>query len=189
MACLDKNRHGFALGPWSPTVGARVPEWPTTEDNTCFLQMLSAIDASRYWALSSDLPDAYMLIFLGHALNSFLNPLFPPSPVIPCSSPMSECTDECKSRSWLALLKSFHLFPKNGILDKTSSSYIALFRPLQDAQSRLILCCAVVLALAAGAPLPIIGVIFARIIDSFPPSEEEVQTRICQLLAVGKCIG
>ncbi|PVH82159.1 ABC transporter-like protein [Cadophora sp. DSE1049] len=64
------------------------------------------------------------------------------------------------------------------------SSYFSLFRPLQDLQSRFILVCGVVLAIAAGAPLPIIGVIFAKIIDAFPPSEEEVQHRISQLLGV-----
>jgi hypothetical protein len=64
-------------------------------------------------------------------------------------------------------------------------SYFALFRPLEDTQSRLILFSAVVLAAAAGAPLPIIGVIFARTIDAFPPSEAEVLTRIRQLLGVG----
>ncbi|KAF8861738.1 ABC transporter-like protein [Acephala macrosclerotiorum] len=64
------------------------------------------------------------------------------------------------------------------------SSYFALYRPLQDIQSRLILFCGIVLAIAAGAPLPIIGVIFARIIDVFPPSEDEVRDRISQLLAV-----
>lgn len=66
------------------------------------------------------------------------------------------------------------------------SSYFALYRPLQDLQSRSILVCGIILAIAAGAPLPIIGVIFARIIDAFPPSEDEVQDRISQLLAVGK---
>jgi hypothetical protein len=65
-------------------------------------------------------------------------------------------------------------------------SYFALYRPLQDLQSRLILCCAVILSVAAGAPLPIIGVIFARIIDSFPPSEHEVRERVVQLIGVGE---
>jgi ATP-binding cassette subfamily B (MDR/TAP) protein 1 len=65
------------------------------------------------------------------------------------------------------------------------SSYFALYRPLQDVQSRAILVCGILLAIAAGAPLPIIGVIFARIIDAFPPTEDEVKVRISQLLAVG----
>ncbi|TVY16808.1 Phosphatidylcholine translocator ABCB4 [Lachnellula arida] len=73
--------------------------------------------------------------------------------------------------------------PKSAVKTK-GASYFALFRPLQDVQSRLILVTGVVLALAAGAPLPIIGVIFARIINHFPPSEEDVRTRIYELLAV-----
>jgi ATP-binding cassette, subfamily B (MDR/TAP), member 1 len=76
--------------------------------------------------------------------------------------------------------------PANGTLKNTSTSYFAFFRPLHDVQSRLILFCGVVLAIAAGAPLPIIGVIFARIIDAFPPTEDEVHQRISQLLGVGK---
>ncbi|TGO22465.1 hypothetical protein BPAE_0167g00070 [Botrytis paeoniae] len=64
------------------------------------------------------------------------------------------------------------------------SSYVALFRPLDDLQSRFILFCGVLFAIAAGAPLPIIGIIFARIIDVFPPSEEEVVSRVYQLVAV-----
>lgn len=78
------------------------------------------------------------------------------------------------------------LLPKRSGVKTTGASYFALFRPLQDVQSRLILAAGVVLALAAGAPLPIIGVIFARIIDAFPPTEDEVRTRIYQLLAVGE---
>lgn len=66
------------------------------------------------------------------------------------------------------------------------SSYFALYRPLQDVQSKVILVCGILLAIAAGAPLPIIGVIFSKIINSFPPTEDEVRTRIYQLLAVGK---
>ncbi|ESZ93817.1 hypothetical protein SBOR_5812 [Sclerotinia borealis F-4128] len=76
-------------------------------------------------------------------------------------------------RSWISLV------PRG-----PGSSYIALFRPLEDFQSRFILFCGVVFAIAAGAPLPIIGIIFARIIDVFPPSEEEVEARVYQLVAV-----
>ncbi|RFU29862.1 hypothetical protein B7463_g6468, partial [Scytalidium lignicola] len=63
-------------------------------------------------------------------------------------------------------------------------SYVALFRSLEDIQSQLILISGILLATAAGAPLPIIGVIFARIIDGFPLSEDDVQKRIYQLLSV-----
>ncbi|KAJ5042322.1 uncharacterized protein L3040_004874 [Drepanopeziza brunnea f. sp. 'multigermtubi'] len=64
-------------------------------------------------------------------------------------------------------------------------SYLALFRPMQqDLESKFLLFAAIVLAIAAGAPLPINGVILARIIDAFPPSEEEVKHRVTQLLGV-----
>ena len=101
---------------------------------------------------------------------------------------LSESPVDGKARGSQSPLKSLRLFLKDGILKRTGSSYIALFRPLQDTQSRSILFCAVALAIAAGAPLPIIGVIFARIIDSFPPSEDEIRTRVSQLLAVGEFV-
>ncbi|TVY46933.1 Leptomycin B resistance protein [Lachnellula occidentalis] len=83
------------------------------------------------------------------------------------------------------LRKMLHsLLPKSGAEKAKGASYFALFRPLQDVQSRLILAAGVILALAAGAPLPIIGVIFSKIINNFPPSEEDVRTRIYELLAV-----
>ncbi|KAJ9649488.1 hypothetical protein H2199_000263 [Coniosporium tulheliwenetii] len=69
-------------------------------------------------------------------------------------------------------------------LNPFKTSYITLYRPLKDFQSRMILLAGVILAVAAGVPLPIIGVIFGRIIDSFPPSEAELETRIGQLLGV-----
>lgn len=86
---------------------------------------------------------------------------------------------------WRMMLKPRRLIPKDGSIKKSGSSYFALFRPLQDLQSRLILVCGIVLAIAAGAPLPIIGVIFSKLIDSFPPSEEEVLQRVYELLGVG----
>jgi ATP-binding cassette, subfamily B (MDR/TAP), member 1 len=90
-----------------------------------------------------------------------------------------------KSKKWLTMLN--RLFPsKASTLKNTGASYFALFGPLHDVQSRLILLCGIVLAVAAGAPLPIIGVIFARIIDAFPPTEDEIHQRISQLLGVGR---
>ena len=87
---------------------------------------------------------------------------------------------------WQKMISPLRLLRKNHASKQEGASYFALFKPLQDIQSRIILFCGVVLALAAGAPLPIIGVIFARIIDNFPPSEDEVVGRISQLLAVGE---
>lgn len=85
-----------------------------------------------------------------------------------------------KVRRWL------HLSPKTAEVKEPKASYIALFRPIDDLQSRFILFCAIVFAIAAGAPLPIIGVIFSKIINTFPPSEEEIKSRISELVAVGK---
>lgn len=69
-------------------------------------------------------------------------------------------------------------------LNPFKTSYFTLYTCLDDVQSRLILALGVILALAAGVPLPLIGVIFGKIIDSFPPPEQELRTRIGQLLGV-----
>jgi peptidoglycan/LPS O-acetylase OafA/YrhL len=98
---------------------------------------------------------------------------------------LSEREGVGNSSQWKKVLKSLYFQPKTRAWETPGSSYIALFRPLQDVQSRLILVAGIVFAVAAGVPLPIIGVIFARIINAFPPSEDEIRTRISELLGVG----
>lgn len=69
-------------------------------------------------------------------------------------------------------------------LNPFRTSYFALYRPLKDWQSRAILGMGLVLAMAAGLPLPIIGVILGKIINNFPPPEQELELRLVQLMAV-----
>lgn len=64
------------------------------------------------------------------------------------------------------------------------TSYLTLFRPLKTFNERATLCSGIVFAIAAGVPLPIIGLIFEKIINSFPPSEHELHDRLVQLLGV-----
>jgi hypothetical protein len=97
-----------------------------------------------------------------------------------------ESQKDGKTSKWKTMI-NHNCFLPNGGLKRTGASYFALFRPVDDLQSKLIIVCGVVLAIVAGVPLPIIGVIFARIIDAFPPREDEVHQRISQLLGVGKC--
>ena len=69
-------------------------------------------------------------------------------------------------------------------LNPFKTSYFALYKPLDDLESRLILLAAVLLAIAAGIPLPLIGVIFGKIINNFPPNEDELRVRLGQLMGV-----
>lgn len=69
-------------------------------------------------------------------------------------------------------------------LNPFKTSYFALYRPLKDFQSRAILVAGILLAIAAGLPLPLIGVVFGRIINNFPPSEEDLNTRLVQLMEI-----
>lgn len=71
-------------------------------------------------------------------------------------------------------------------LNPFKTSYFSLFRPLQDPSSKILLACGVIFAAAAGVPLPIVGVIFGKLIDSFPPDEDQLKTYISQLLGVGE---
>lgn len=85
-----------------------------------------------------------------------------------------------------SLTKRFNgLFKRN----PEGASYIALFRPINDLYSRFILVCAIFCAIAAGIPLPIIGVIFSRIINSFPPTENELTKTLSELVGVGMSSG
>ncbi|KAF2097197.1 P-loop containing nucleoside triphosphate hydrolase protein [Rhizodiscina lignyota] len=73
-------------------------------------------------------------------------------------------------------------FPILG-LNPFKTSYATLYKSLESTKSRLLLCTAIILSLAAGAPLPIIGLLFGKIIDEFPPPEDELRTRLGQLMA------
>lgn len=68
-------------------------------------------------------------------------------------------------------------------LNPFKSSYVALYRPLRGPQNYVLLALGTALALAAGAPLPIIGLIFGKIINDFPLPEDELRTRLGQLMA------
>ena len=55
---------------------------------------------------------------------------------------------------WEKMLKSLHLRPKRGAWGIPGSPYIALFRPLQDVQSRFILVAGILLPLQLEFPFP-----------------------------------
>jgi ATP-binding cassette subfamily B (MDR/TAP) protein 1 len=69
-------------------------------------------------------------------------------------------------------------------LNPFRTSYFALYRPLNTFESRAILLFGVLLAVAAGLPLPLISVILGRIINDFPPKEDELRLRLAELLGV-----
>lgn len=69
-------------------------------------------------------------------------------------------------------------------LNPFKTSYFALYRPLDDTSSKLILSLGILLAIAAGTPIPLIGVILGRIINDFPPPEEELRSLIVRLMTV-----
>lgn len=85
--------------------------------------------------------------------------------------------------------------PSNGTLSKSvyqqllglnpfKSSFLSLYRNLETKAECGTAIAGAVLAAAAGVPLPIMFVIFGKIINSFPPEENELETRIGQLLGV-----
>jgi ATP-binding cassette subfamily B (MDR/TAP) protein 1 len=69
-------------------------------------------------------------------------------------------------------------------LNPFKTSYFELYKPLNDLESRAILFFGVVLAVAAGLPLPLISVILGKIINDFPPNEDELRFRLAELLGV-----
>lgn len=69
-------------------------------------------------------------------------------------------------------------------LNPFKGSYFGLYATLNKPADRLVAILGAIFAVVAGIPLPIIGVIFGKIISGFPPSPEELHTRISQLLGV-----
>lgn len=64
------------------------------------------------------------------------------------------------------------------------TSYFTLFRPLKGFNERATLASGIIFAIAAGVPLPIIGLIFQKIINSFPPTEHALHNSLVELLGV-----
>jgi ATP-binding cassette subfamily B (MDR/TAP) protein 1 len=69
-------------------------------------------------------------------------------------------------------------------LNPFKTSYFALYRPLDDFTSRTILALGISFAMAAGIPLPLIGVILGRIINNFPPPADELRALLIRLMSV-----
>lgn len=67
---------------------------------------------------------------------------------------------------------------------RIGSSYWALYRLLDDAESRCVLFTGIVCATAAGVPLPLIAVVFRSVIEEFPPTEDQVQVAIHYILGI-----
>ncbi|EFQ90040.1 hypothetical protein PTT_13462 [Pyrenophora teres f. teres 0-1] len=69
-------------------------------------------------------------------------------------------------------------------LNPFKTSYFTLYRQLDDPSSKIILVLGVILAVLAGLPLPIIGVILGRIINNFPPAADELKNLLYRLMTV-----
>lgn len=69
-------------------------------------------------------------------------------------------------------------------LNPFKTSYFSLYRSLETRRDQSVAGGAFVFAVAAGLPLPIIGLIFGKLINSFPPTEDELRSRISELLGV-----
>ncbi|KAF1837016.1 P-loop containing nucleoside triphosphate hydrolase protein [Decorospora gaudefroyi] len=69
-------------------------------------------------------------------------------------------------------------------LNPFRTSYFTLYSQLDDAGSKGILALGVLLAVLAGLPIPLIGVILGRIINSFPPSPDELKHLLFRLMSV-----
>ncbi|TLD37493.1 leptomycin B resistance protein pmd1 [Venturia nashicola] len=65
-----------------------------------------------------------------------------------------------------------------------NSPYFSLYGSIPGAGRKAILVAAILLSAAAGVPLPIIGYLFGKIINSFPPPEEELRARLIDLIGV-----
>lgn len=64
------------------------------------------------------------------------------------------------------------------------NSYLDLYDPLESKTHKAIAIGSAIFAIAAGVPLPIIGYIFGKIINSFPPEPDALTQRLIQLIGV-----
>lgn len=69
-------------------------------------------------------------------------------------------------------------------LNPFRTSYFTLYRQLDDTSSKAILALAIIFAVLAGLPLPLIGVILGRIINNFPPNADELRHLLYRLMSV-----
>lgn len=69
-------------------------------------------------------------------------------------------------------------------LNPFRGSYFGLYGSIEKTRDKILVALGTTCAIAAGVPLPIIGVIFGEIISAFPPDEAELLLRIRQLLGV-----
>ena len=87
--------------------------------------------------------------------------------------------------AWVDITAIRHKFIRQILgLNPFKTSYFALYRPLDDVGSRIILVLGVILAILAGLPIPFIGVILGRIINNFPPPEDELRILLGYLMIV-----
>ncbi|KZM27171.1 uncharacterized protein EKO05_0004675 [Ascochyta rabiei] len=90
--------------------------------------------------------------------------------------------------AWTDITAIRHRFIRQILgLNPFKTSYFALYRPLDDFGSRVILALAVVTAILAGLPIPFIGIILGRIINNFPPPQDELRTLLGSLMIVAAC--
>jgi ABC-type multidrug transport system fused ATPase/permease subunit len=69
-------------------------------------------------------------------------------------------------------------------LNPFKTTYFSLYDSLDSIFDRAVAWSGVLFAIAAGVPLPLIGLIFGKIINQFPPTEADIETRITQLIGV-----
>ncbi|KAJ4993058.1 Leptomycin B resistance protein pmd1-like protein 4 [Stagonosporopsis vannaccii] len=90
--------------------------------------------------------------------------------------------------AWVDITAVRHKFIRQILgLNPFKTSYFALYRPLDDFGSRVILVVGILLAILAGLPIPFIGVILGRIINNFPPPEDELRILLAYLMIVAAC--
>jgi hypothetical protein len=96
--------------------------------------------------------------------------------VVDTEMPQSVATDSTQSQN---LKKSVVT-----VCSLKSSPYFSLYRRLQGPGQLTLLAAAVLLSAAARVPLLIIGFLFGKIINSFPPPEDELRHRLAELIGV-----
>ncbi|EMC92576.1 hypothetical protein BAUCODRAFT_77161 [Baudoinia panamericana UAMH 10762] len=108
-------------------------------------------------------------------------------PSVSGEQPFEDSTlDPAHPREWYAVIISYsgRLYKQLLGLNPFQTSYLGLYLLLDSQWDKVLAASAVLFAIAAGFPLPLIGVVFGKLINNFPPPEDELRTRIAQLLGI-----
>ena len=104
----------------------------------------------------------------------------------PLPEPQVAPLDSARVSTWRTPVTAFSkkVFGQLLGINPFKNSYLDLYDPLETKTHKAIAIGSAIFAIIAGVPLPIIGYIFGKIINEFPPEQNALDQRLIQLIGV-----